>query len=109
MGADRLYTEYALCLPRHWIMATANEDGGGGEGGGTNGGLDHGFEGGAGEIDRESGDYAAGGTTQARAWHAKDAAFLAILGRLQAASRSRVLVGHTHLPASSVTRAHELT
>eukprot|EP00903_Cladosiphon_okamuranus_P006353 g6223.t1 len=61
MGADCLYTEYALCLPRHWIMA-ANEDGGGG--GRTNSGLDHGFEGVARGIYRESGDFAAGGTTQ---------------------------------------------
>eukprot|EP00752_Nemacystus_decipiens_P014281 g12701.t1 len=62
-GADRLYTEYALCLPRHWIMS-ANEDGGDGEGGGTNDGRHRGFQGGAGGIGGENGDFAAGGTTQ---------------------------------------------
>lgn len=65
MGADRLYTEYGLCLPRHWIMA-ASEDGGSGEGGNTNSDGNHGFEGWEGGIDRDSGDFAAGGTTQVR-------------------------------------------
>lgn len=62
MGADRLYTEYALCLPRHWTMAAE----GGDEavaGEGRRGGAAHAVEG----DDGGNGDFAAGGTTQVTA------------------------------------------
>ncbi len=62
MGAGRLYTEYALCLPRNWTMAA--EEGGEAVGGGEKrGGAGHQVEG----LDGVDGDFAAGGTTQVTA------------------------------------------
>ncbi|CAM9461081.1 unnamed protein product, partial [Ectocarpus sp. 13 AM-2016] len=68
-GVDRLYTEYALCLPRHWIMAGEEGSRGGGGGGGQHGSGrgdrgDHTFAWENGGNSDGSGDFAAGGTTQ---------------------------------------------
>lgn len=69
-GITRLYTEYALSLPRHWKMAAeAGDDGGGGrvgrgeEEGGGGGASSSGYSNVGGAA--HGGDFAAGGTTQA--------------------------------------------
>ncbi|CAM9262265.1 unnamed protein product, partial [Ectocarpus sp. 6 AP-2014] len=68
-GVDRLYTEYALCLPRHWTMADEEGSRGAGGGGGKHGSGrgdrgDHTFAWENGGNGDGSGDFAAGGTTQ---------------------------------------------
>ncbi|CAM9566356.1 unnamed protein product [Ectocarpus fasciculatus] len=68
-GVNRLYTEYALCLPQHWIMADEDGSGGAGGRGGQHGSGrgdrgDHTFSWENGGNGDGSGDFAAGGTTQ---------------------------------------------
>lgn len=68
-GASRLYTEYALCLPRHWVMAAEEGGGIGGErrGRAASVGEDHGGDAGEmGGIGGQSEEFAAGGTTQVK-------------------------------------------
>ncbi|CAN0210816.1 unnamed protein product, partial [Hapterophycus canaliculatus] len=62
-GANRLYTEFALCLPRHWGMARG-EGGQGVKGEEYSDGIDGGFVGDTGGIGGGAGEFAAGGTTQ---------------------------------------------
>lgn len=68
MGVERLYTEYALSLPRHWTMVAAeSEDGSGGVAGGGDGSGREGVKGGSGTGGLDD-VFAAGGTTQASSW-----------------------------------------